>query len=89
VLSRNLLHDAWNHRFPEQAVAYGNALLSAADAAEAAGKAAKQRRTLFSRIGLVKEREPIPIADQFDIVRAAGRWFIFWSERGHAIRAWC
>jgi hypothetical protein len=29
-----------------------------------------------------------PIADQLEIVRAAGRWYVFWGERGHAIRAW-
>jgi hypothetical protein len=28
------------------------------------------------------------LAEQLDIVRAAGRWFIFWGERGHPIRAW-
>jgi hypothetical protein len=47
-----------------------------------------RRRTLLSRLGLAKESEPVPIADQLDIVRAAGRWFIFWGERGHPIRAW-
>jgi hypothetical protein len=88
VLSRALLHDAWNHKFPEEAVAYGKALLAAADAAEAAGRVSKQRRTLLSRLGLAKERKPVPMAEQLDIVRAAGRWFIFWGERGHPIRAW-
>lgn len=88
VLSNDLLSEAWNHKFPEQSVAYGKALLAAADAAEAAGRAPKQRRTLLARIGLVKEPEPVPIAEQLGIVRAAGRWFIFWGERGHPIRAW-
>ena len=88
VLSQDLLHDAWNHKFPEQAVAYGKALLAAADTAPAAGTTPKRRRTLLSRLGLAKERQPVPIADQLDIVRAAGRWFIFWGERGHPIRAW-
>jgi hypothetical protein len=37
VLSAGLLNDAWNHKFPDQAVAYGKALLAAADAAQAAG----------------------------------------------------
>jgi hypothetical protein len=87
VLSKLLLNEAWNHKFPEAAVAYGKALLAAAEEAEAGGKAAK-RRTLLSRLGLTKAREPVPFAEQLDIVRAAGRWFIFWGERGHAIRAW-
>jgi hypothetical protein len=34
------------------------------------------------------EHEAITIADQLDIVRAAGPWFVFWGERGHPIRAW-
>jgi len=88
VLSKDLLNEAWNHKFPEEAVAYGKALLAAADAAQAAGKAPKRRPTLLTRLRLAKEREPIAIEQQLDIVRAAGRWFIFWGERGHPVRAW-
>ena len=66
----------------------GRSLLTAADAAESEGRSEKRRRGIFSFLGLSKEREPMPIADQTDIVRAAGRWFIFWGERGHPIRAW-
>jgi hypothetical protein len=88
VLSKDLLNEAWNHKFPEEAVAYGKALLAAAKAAEAADRAPKQRRTLLSRLGLAKEPELVAIAEQLDIVRAAGRWFVFWGERGHPIRAW-
>ena len=88
VLSKGLLNEAWNHKFPKEAVAYGKALLAAADAAEVSGRAPKQRRTLLSRLGLAKEAEPVEIAEQLDMVRAAGRWFIFWGERGHPIRAW-
>ena len=87
VLHKDLLNDAWNHKFPEEAVAYGGALLVAAEAAEAGGKRTR-RRGILSRLGLTKEREPVAIREQLDIVRAAGRWFIFWGERGHAIRAW-
>jgi hypothetical protein len=88
VLSKALLKEAWNHKFPEQAVAYGKRLLAAADAAEASGKVPTPGHTLLSRLGLSKEREPVPIADQLDIVRSAGRWFVFWGERGHPVRAW-
>jgi hypothetical protein len=87
VLNKHLLDDAWNHKFPEAAVAYGKALLAAADKAES-GKTRKRRRTLLSRLRLIKEPEAVPMTEQLDIVRAAGRWFIFWGERGHAIRAW-
>jgi hypothetical protein len=86
VLGKDMIDDAWNHKFPEQAVAYGKALLAAADAAEA-GRVLAQRKSLLSRLGLTKPKST-PIAEQVDIVRAAGRWFIFWGERGHPIRAW-
>jgi hypothetical protein len=88
VLSEALLKEAWSHKFPEHAVAYGKTLLAAADAAEANGRVPARRRTLLSRLGLAKEREPAAIADQLAIVRSAGRWFVFWGERGHAVRAW-
>ena len=88
VLPKDLLKDTWNHKFPDEAVAYGEALLAAAEAAQATGKAPRRRRTLLSRLGLAKERESVALEKQLDIVRAAGRWFIFWGERGHPIRAW-
>jgi hypothetical protein len=88
VLNKDLLNDAWNHKFPEEAVAYGKALLGAADAVENGSFTIKPQRTLFSRLGLTKQTESIPVAEQLDIVRAAGRWFVFWGERGHAIRAY-
>ncbi|WP_119299591.1 hypothetical protein [Dongia deserti] len=89
VLGKDLIDEAWAHKLPEQAVAYGRALLAAADAAEA-GRAPRsgRRQSLLSRLWPSKEPDPIPIADQLDIVRAAGRWFVFWGERGHPIRAW-
>jgi hypothetical protein len=88
VLAKDLLNDAWNHKFPEDAVTYGRALLAAAEAAESTGITPKRRRTFLARLGMAKEEEPVAIADQLDIVRAAGRWHVFWGERGHAIRAW-
>lgn len=88
VLPKNLIGDAWNHKFPGDAVAYGRELLTAAEVVETGARAPRRRRSFLSRLGLRKEPEPIAIAEQLDIVRAAGRWFIFWGERGHAIRAW-
>jgi hypothetical protein len=88
IIGGRLLNDAWNHKFPPEAVAYGRELLAAADAAAVSGRSAKPRRGILSRLGLKKEREPMAIAEQLEIVRAAGRWFIFWGERGHPIRAW-
>lgn len=88
VLAKDLLNEAWNSKLPEAAMSYGQALLAAADAVGTAGVSPQPRRTFLSRIGLAKTAAPVAIAEQLDIVRAAGRWFIFWGERGHAIRAW-
>jgi len=86
VIGNDVLEQAWEHKLPEAAVAYGRALLAAADIAETSPR--DPRRSFLSRIGLKKPAEALPLAEQLDIVRAAGRWFIFWGERGHAIRAW-
>ena len=85
MLGELLLADAWNSKFPEEAASYGRALLAAADA-KAAGPTRKPLRALLAHLRLVKP--DAPFADQLDIVRAARRWYVFWGERGHAIRAW-
>lgn len=56
VLSKGLLNEAWNHKFPEQAVAHGKRLLAAADAAEASDRVPTPGRTLLSRLGLAASR---------------------------------
>jgi hypothetical protein len=94
VLSEDLLNEAWESKFPEAALVYGKALLAAADLAESEGRTAKSpepKSTLLSRLGLTKPPKPpevVPIAEQLAIVRSAGRWYVFWGERGHPIRAW-
>jgi hypothetical protein len=90
VLSKKLRDDAYNHRFPDQAVAYGKALLVAADEAEAGRgpKPEQRQRGFLSRLFSIPEPEPMTVAEQLNVVRTAGRWFIFWGERGHPIRAW-
>lgn len=86
VIDKRLLEAAWEHKLPEAAIAYGRALLAGADAADTSPRDA--HRSFLSRLGLVKSAEPLPLPEQLDIVRAAGRWFVFWGERGHAIRAY-
>jgi hypothetical protein len=86
VIDKQLLEAAWEHKLPEAAIAYGRALLAAADAAEKSPRDA--HRNLLSRLGLVKSAEPTPLSEQLDIVRAAGRWIVFWGERGQPIRAY-
>jgi hypothetical protein len=88
VLSNDLMVEAWDNKFPEAAVSYGQALLAAADVAETASRTPKPWRTILSLVGLAKTAEPAALAQQLDVVRAAGRWYVFWGERGHPIRAW-
>ena len=86
VIDKRLLDAAWEHKLPEAAVAYGRALLSAADTAETEPRAV--HKNLLSRLGLARSGDSIPLSEQLDIVRAAGRWFVFWGELGHPIRAY-
>lgn len=97
VLTGDQIAEAWEHKFPEDAVRYGRALLTAADTAEAGGspppkppKSELDKKGLLARLFGKKEAtkpDPAPWDEQLRIVRAAGRWYIFWGERGHAIRA--
>jgi hypothetical protein len=89
VLPTELIEQAWGHKFPEETISYGRALLDAAEIAESRSEPSSPERGVFS-IFASKKREPsqIPVEEQLDIVRSAGRWLIFWGERGHAIRAW-
>jgi hypothetical protein len=88
VLDKATLTEAWSHKMPEAALAYGKALLAAADSAEARGVAVP-RTGIFGKFGLGKKSDAkVPFNDQLDIVRSAGRWYVFWGERGHAVRAW-
>ena len=69
--------------WPAEAVAYGEALLAAADRAEGRTSpiAIRGLQLLLAKIGLDKARSETPLAEQLDIVRVAGRWYVFWGER--------
>ena len=97
IVTDDKIAEAWEHKFPEDAVRYGQALLAAADAAEADGpppprppRPEPEKKGLLARLfgkKEVAEPDPEPWDEQLRIVRAAGRWYVFWGERGHAIRA--
>lgn len=89
VLTRRQIDEAWNHRMPENAISFGRTLLDAV--AEKAGieEVAPQPRGIIARFFVKNEKSSdFSLDDQRAIVDAAGRWFSFWGERGHAIRAW-
>jgi hypothetical protein len=92
VLSKDAIARAWDHKLPEAALEYGRELLAAAGAAARDGPRPKPpppKPGFFSWFGLAKKPiEPLPFEEQLKIVEAGGRWFVFWAERGHAIRAW-
>lgn len=85
VIDEKLRDAAWKSMLPKDAATYGRALLAAADTAETAPR--HPRLSFLSRLGILKPDEPLPLSDQLDIVRSAGRWFVFWGDRGHPIRA--
>ncbi|HEY2876732.1 MAG TPA: hypothetical protein VGJ56_32765 [Reyranella sp.] len=90
VLESGLLKTASSDMWPAEAVAYGEALLAAANRAEGGTEpvAIKGVRWLLDTAGLNKTKSPdTTLEQQLDIVRAAGRWYVFWGERGHYIRA--
>ena len=90
VLESGLLKTASSDMWPAEAVAYGEALLAAADRAEGRTEpvAIKGVRWLLNKAGANKTKSSdTTLEQQLDIVRAAGRWYVFWGERGHYIRA--
>ena len=87
VLSKKMIEEAWNHRMPQEAVAYGKSLLAAATDARN-GNTFVPRRPSILRALFGGQPEIIPLDQQLDIVETAGRWFVFWGSRGHPIRAY-
>lgn len=90
VLTPALIAEAWETKFPERAVDYGEALLAAAERATAGDgpTPSPRKQSLLSRLLGRKPSEPMPRDEQLEIVRAAGRWYLFWGKRGHVIRPW-
>lgn len=89
VLAKAVVEAAWEHKMPEGAVAYGRTLLAAADAATEPPPPSPPKTGFFAKLfGAGPKPAPEPFEEQLNIVRAAGRWYVFWGERGHAIRAW-
>lgn len=87
ILTKAMIDAASEHRMPDDAVAYGEALLAAADEARQ-HKVGSPRKQPFWRGLIGKQPEAVALDDQLDIVETAGRWFVFWGSRGHPIHAY-
>ena len=97
-----LLYRAWTRCMPPgDAVQYGRDLLASADnpwvEPPAPPPPSPPEPGFLGRLLGRKASEPEPpeppateeeIEEARNILRAAGRWYIFWGERGHPINAW-
>jgi hypothetical protein len=73
-LDENTLNTAWtDFMSPSAAVAYGKKLLALAQG---------------DPLGSVDESSEEPVEEQRSILEAAGRWYIYWGERGNPIGAY-
>lgn len=97
ILGENLLATAWTDCMPpEEAVAYGMELLHAADQAERKANSAAPGKTVrmksepktINDANVQREPEEVTLAEKLDILRSAGRWYVFWGKLGHPIQAW-
>jgi hypothetical protein len=98
LLAPALLSRAWEDVLsPADAIDYSRKLLACAESdslIEPEEPPAPKKRGLWSRVFGRRQAEPpvrdatdIPLEEQRAILRAAGRWYRFWGERGHPIRA--
>ncbi|MEP6672208.1 MAG: hypothetical protein ABJF10_23800 [Chthoniobacter sp.] len=80
IIGPELLNAAWNSKAPADTVAYGRALLQRASAFATA------QHIDLATVHLAED----PETDEFhlDVVQSAGRWCVFWGERGHWLEAY-
>jgi hypothetical protein len=86
VVDAPLRTEAWSHKMPDAAIVFGQQLLAAAEAA-ASSNPRTAKLALRDGSRRAADAAQISLAEQLEIVRAAGRWYIFWGERGHPIYA--
>ena len=79
IMGRETLNAAWESKFAAETVAYGQELIRAA-------KTFAQARNIS--LDHLNTDDINGIEFKLDIVLAAGRWCIFWGERGHLLDAY-
>jgi hypothetical protein len=81
-LDKAVLSQAWtNVMTPEEAVSYGESLLVIANTPPKGARRGFLRK-LFSG------GQKATIEEQKNILTAAGKWYVFWGDRGHHIQAY-
>ena len=82
LLGEDLLNSAWEGKLPEDLVIYGEALL---ERANAWAKAHDCEDVRDQRTPPDDEESP---AAKAHIAFAAGRWCVYWGQRGHWLDVW-
>ncbi len=82
-LDKANLDRAWTKIMsPDEAVNYGQALLAAATQTPS-----PQKSGFFNKL-FSGSKQPISFEEQREILKAAGKWYMFWGNRGHHIQAY-
>ncbi|MDP3073488.1 MAG: hypothetical protein Q8N18_24570 [Opitutaceae bacterium] len=80
IIGPELLNSAWNPKLPSDTIAYGRDLL------QRASNFATAHKIDLATTHLAED----PETNEFhlDVVQSAGRWCVFWGERGHWLEAY-
>jgi hypothetical protein len=80
ILNDELLEKAYQSMLPEDTVIYGQRLI------ELATNFASEKKINLSQNFLSEDPESTEY--QLDVIQSAGRWCVFWGERGHWLEAY-
>ncbi len=80
IVGEELVNEAWGSKRPGETTAYGHALL------KCASEYAQSHQINLDSVHAAED--PDSPESHLDITQAAGRWCIFWGERGHWLEAY-
>lgn len=84
-LAREVIAEAWEPiKNPAAAVTFGSQLL---EFAYSPPTIVKPKSTFLNRM-FGQKIAPSSLQQQVEILKQAGKWYIFWGNRGHHIEAW-
>ena len=73
---------------PQEAVEYGNALLALARKALPSRPKVRGPWSAPATQETEDDGSKLTFDEQIDVLQCAGRWYIFWGQRGHPIYAY-